>query len=158
MTHATVHYMDAYTFTVEFPYRPSLKEAIASMSGANWNKASKRWHVPIARLGDVVKLFYPNVTLDYAVLVVRDEQMQRVLRQYMNCGVRFSVVGGKVACDHEVLNNWFMQNSSSLWVAALTNAKRESSNDIPKLPTGLDARHDRVRVEGVARDSANPPR
>lgn len=119
MMWATIHYVDASTMAVEFPFEAARKAAIGAMSGATWDKTSKRWKLPVQRLGDTVKLFWPNVTIDYEVLRARDEQIKRFMRQYMACGVRFNIVGGKVRCDHELLDNWLQQHGTSLHVQAL---------------------------------------
>lgn len=119
MTWATIHYLTDSTMAVEFPFSQRHKTAIAQMTGAEFDGATKRWDVPVARLGDVVKLFWPNVTIDYAVLCARDEQLQAMFRGYRDMGVRFDVVAGKVVCDHAMLNDWFAEHSTALHVNAL---------------------------------------
>jgi len=52
MTHATIYHVSATTMAVEFDYDKDLKEAIAAMVGSEWDKPSKRWLLPISRLGD----------------------------------------------------------------------------------------------------------
>lgn len=119
MTWATIHYLTETTMAVEFGYAERQKEAIAAMPGAEWDKPSKRWLVPVARLGEIVKLFAYNVTLDYNVLRERDRQLKRLLQGYVNLGIRFDVAGGKVVCDHQILNEWFATNTTPLHVNAL---------------------------------------
>lgn len=118
-THATIYHIDAGTMAVEFTYDKTLKEAVATMIGAEWDRATKRWLLPVARLGDVVKLFWPNVTLDYDVLRARDEQLKRMFRQWQALDVRFWIEQGKVRCDHALLNEWFAANGTKLHTVAL---------------------------------------
>lgn len=127
MTWATIHYLDSATMAVEFPYSQYHKDAISGISGAEFDKATKRWVVTVARLGDVVRLFWPNVTIDYAVLCARDEQLQAMFRGYMNTGVRFDVHGGEVVCDHALLNEWFAAHSTVLHVNALKAVQSSDS-------------------------------
>lgn len=126
---ATIHYVDATTMAVEFPFEAARKAAIGAMSGATWDKTSSRWKLPVQRLGDTVKLFWPNVTIDYEVLRARDEQIKRLIRQYMACGVRFNIVGGKVRCDHELLDNWLQKHGTSLHVQAHEEVSSETRNE-----------------------------
>lgn len=119
MTWATIHYISDSTIAVEFGYAERQKDAIKRMAGAEWDKSGKRWLVPLGKLGDVVKLFFPSVTLDYAVLRARDEQMIRMFEGYMAMGIRFDVVGGKVVSDHALLNEWFATHGTALHVNAL---------------------------------------
>lgn len=124
MTWATIHYLSESTMAVEFGYAERQKNAIAAMPGAEWDKSSKRWLVPVARLGEIVKLFWPLVTIDYMVLRARDHALVRMFAGYMAMGVRFDVSNGKVVCDHAVLNEWFAANSTVLHVNALQTAQR----------------------------------
>lgn len=119
MTHATIHHINAETMAVEFDYNKDLKDTIAAMIGSDWDKPNKRWLLPIARLGDVVKLFWPNVTLDYDVLRARDEQLKRMFRQWQTLGVQFWLEQGKVQCSHALLNEWFATNGNKLHAVAL---------------------------------------
>lgn len=119
MTWATIHYISDSTIAVEFGYAETQKDAIKRMAGAEWDKSGKRWLVPLGKLGDVVKLFFPNVTLDYRVMRARDEQMIRMFAGYRAMGVRFDVVGGKVVSDHALLNEWFATHGTALHVNAL---------------------------------------
>lgn len=125
MTHATIHHINASTMAIEFAYDKDLKEAIAAMLGSDWDKPTKRWLLPVARLGDVVRLFWPNVTLDYDVLRSRDEQLKRMFRQYQQSGVRFWLDDGRVHCDHALLNEWFAANGNKLHAAALEAVQAE---------------------------------
>lgn len=122
MTWATIHYQSESTMAVEFGYAERQKNAIKEMTGAEWDKPSKRWFLPVARLGEIVKLFWPSVTLDYDVLRARDHALVRMFAGYMAMGVRFDVAAGKVVCDHAVLNEWFAANSTVLHVNALALA------------------------------------
>lgn len=124
MTWATIHHIDGHLMAVDFAYSKRHKDAVAALTGAEWHKATKRWNLPVAALGDVVRIFWPNVTIDYAVLSARDEQIQRMFQQYMVMGIRFDVSAGKVVCDHPVLNEWFFDNSTTLHVSALSDAKK----------------------------------
>lgn len=145
MIWTTIYYMTDSTMAVEFAFDRRYKDAIAQMTGAEFDGATKRWFVPVARLGDVVKLFWPNVTIDYAVLRARDEQLTRMFRQYMAMGMRFYVVDGKVVCDHALLNDWFAAHSTALHVNALlvvlqsSDIKKEAPN--PTERPRIDAKH-----------------
>lgn len=118
-THATIHHINAEIMAVEFDYNKDLKDAIAAMIGSDWDKPNKRWLLPIARLGDVVKLFWPNVTLDYDVLRARDEQLKRMFRQWQALGVNFRIEQGKVRCSHFLLDEWFAAHGTKLHTVAL---------------------------------------
>lgn len=150
MTWATIHYLTDSTMAVEFPFSQRHKTAIAQMTGAEFDGATKRWDVPVARLGDVVTFFWPNVTIDYAVLRARDEQLQAMFRGYRDMGVRFDVVGGKVVCDHAVLNDWFAAHSMALHVNALLVVLQSSDikKEAPK-PT------ERPRIDAKRQDGQN---
>lgn len=146
MTWATIHYVTESTMAVEFVFAKRQKDAIAAMPGAEWDKSTLRWLVPVARLGDVAKLFWPSVTFDYRVLRARDHALVRMFAGYMAMGVRFAVSNGKVVCDHAVLNEWFATNATVLHVNALavalkTNPKgTESPVAHPRsYPTPIDA-------------------
>lgn len=123
MTWATIHYVTESTMAVEFGFAERQKNAIKEMTGAEWDKSSKRWLVPVARLGEVVKLFWPELTLDYMVLRARDQALARMFAGYMAMGVRFDVSNGKVVCDHAVLNEWLAANATVLHVNALPPAQ-----------------------------------
>ena len=123
MTWATIHYVTESTMAVEFVFAKRQTDAIAAMPGAEWDKSTLRWLVPVARLGDVAKLFWPSVTFDYRVLRARDHALVRMFAGYMAMGVRFDVSNGKVVCDHAVLNEWFAANSTVLHVNALQTAQ-----------------------------------
>ena len=119
MTHATIHHIDSVQMAVEFAFDAAKKDAVAAMIGATWDKPATRWSLPVARLGDVVKLFWPDVTIDYAVLVARDEQLRRMFRQYRAAGVAFSIENGGVRCDNAALDACFLAKSTAMHVAAL---------------------------------------
>ena len=123
MTWATIHYVTESTMAVEFVFAKRQTDAIAAMPGAEWDKSTLRWLVPVARLGDVAKLFWPSVTFDYRVLRARDHALVRMFAGYMAMGVRFDVSNGKVVCDHAALNEWFAANSTVLHVNALQTAQ-----------------------------------
>lgn len=155
MTWATIHYLDSATMAVEFPYSQRHKDAVVCMSGAEFDKVSSRWAVSVARLGDVVKLFWPNVTIDYAVLCARDEQLQAMFRGYMAMGVRFDVHGGKVVCDHALLNEWFAANSNALHINALMAVQLSDSKKAPCEATGrpVAVQTAQVSIEAAKNDS-----
>ena len=124
--HATIHYIDSTTLAVAFDYDATKKEAVAALTGAQWQKTTKRWLLPVARLGDVVKLFWPDVSIDYDVLCARDEQLRRMFRQYQACGVTFAVEAGRVTCDHYILNGWFLAHGNALHAQALQYVLNEA--------------------------------
>lgn len=77
---------------------------ITKIPGREFIKRGNRWTVPLSRLWDVLRAVgSQNVSIDYAVLVARDEQLQRMIRQYATCGVRIWNDGGKVATDNDCL-------------------------------------------------------
>lgn len=134
MTWATIHYVSDSTIAVEFGYAETQKDAIKRMAGAEWDKSGKRWLVPLGKLGDVVKLFFPSVTLDYAVLRARDEQMIRMFEGYMAMGIRFDVAGGKVVCDNPLINEHLSASSTALHVNALQAAQRRMTCEETERP------------------------
>lgn len=125
MTHATIRHIDSGTMSVEFVFDKELKDAVAGITGATWQKKSKLWIVPVAALGQVVKLFWPDVSIDYDVLRDRDEQLRRMFRQYRQLGVRFWIDGNKVACDNTALNDYFAAHTTVLHVQALEHVLAE---------------------------------
>jgi len=124
MTWATIHYVTESTMAVEFVFAKRQTDAIAAMPGAEWDKSTLRWLVPVARLGDVAKLFWPSVTFDYRVLRARDHALVRMFAGYMAMGVRFDVAGDKVVCDQPLLNEWFATNATVLHVNASHDAQK----------------------------------
>lgn len=156
MTWATIHYVSDSTIAVEFGYAETQKDAIKRMAGAEWDKSGKRWLVPLGKLGDVVKLFFPSVTLDYAVLRARDEQMIRMFEGYMAMGIRFDVAGGKVVSDHALLNEWFKDHGTALHVNALMTCEAsgwpriDSERQIDQIDVSaqkIESRPDSVAVQ-----------
>lgn len=156
MTWATIHYVSDSTIAVEFGYAETQKDAIKRMAGAEWDKSGKRWLVPLGKLGDVVKLFFPNVTLDYRVMRARDEQMIRMFAGYRAMGVRFDVVGGKVVSDHALLNEWFKDHGTALHVNALMTCEAsgwpriDSERQIDQIDVSaqkIESRPDSVAVQ-----------
>lgn len=62
------------------------------------------WRLPLNALQSAIRAVgVKNVSLDYDVLKARDEQLQRVMRQYSNVGVRIWNQDGKLATDNETL-------------------------------------------------------
>lgn len=125
MTYATIRYIDSGTMAVEFPFDATLKDAIAGITGATWQKKEKQWIVPVASLGQIVKLFWPDVSIDYDVLRARDEQLRRMFRQYQSMGVRFWIDGNNVACDNMALSSYFATHSTVLHAQALEHVLAE---------------------------------
>lgn len=149
MTWATIHYVNETTMAVEFGYAERQKDAIAAMTGAEWDKSSRRWLVPVGRLGEVSKLFFPNLTFDYRVLRARDHALIRMFENYMAMGVRFAVVAGKVACDQPLLNEWFASNSTVLHVNALLSAtdnKKMTSEATERPRIDVLSQNDQIHV------------
>lgn len=144
MTWATIHYVNETTMAVEFGYAERQKEAIAAMTGAEWDSDTRRWLVPLGRLGDVARLFFPNLTFDYRVLRARDHALVRVFENYMAMGVRFDVAANKVVCDQPLLNQWFAANSTELHVNALRIAQERTTD--PKKTTCESTERPRIDV------------
>ena len=130
MTHATIYYIDPSLMAVEFEFDATKKNSVARLVGAQWQKETGRWAVPVARLGDVVRIFFPDVTIDYDVLRARDEQLRRMFRQYRTMGVVFALTDGKVTCDHAVLNSWFAANANVLHAQALAHVLSEDAKPV----------------------------
>lgn len=119
MSWATITLYGSNTVAVRFaPYHVAVKNRLKALA-ERWDSTQKRWLVPLHRLSDVVGIFWPQVTLDYAVLVARDQALRQMLAGYMAMGIQFDVVHDKVVCDHAVLNAWFAQHSTALHVQAL---------------------------------------
>ena len=146
MTHATIYYIDPSLMAVEFEFDATKKNAVARLVGAQWQKENGRWNVPVARLGDVVRIFFPDVTIDYEVLRARDEQLRRMFRQYRTMGVVFALTDGKVTCDHAVLNSWFAANANVLHAQALAHVLSEDAKPvvIPPLSSAPAPAEDRM--------------
>jgi hypothetical protein len=65
---------------------------------------NESWTLPLNALQSAIRAIgVKNVSLDYDVLKARDEQLQRVVRQYINVGVRIWNDGGKLATDNATL-------------------------------------------------------
>jgi len=135
MTHVTIHYLDTTTMALDFPFDADKKAAVAAIVGATWDKKPKRWNVPLARLGDVVKLFWPDVSIDYGVLVARDEQLKRMFRQYIAAGVRFAARDGAIWCDNDILCTYMQKVGTALHVQALTMVLAEPARVQPAMVT-----------------------
>jgi len=139
MTWATIHYQSESTMAVEFGFAERQKDAIKAMTGAEWDKSSKRWLVPVARLGDVVKLFWPELSIDYMVLRARDQALVRMFEGYVAMGVRFDVNNGKVVCDQPLLNEWLAANATVLHVNALHVALNTKKSTVKSMEAAVVA-------------------
>lgn len=84
------------TIRLEFPYNPDAVAFVKALPGAEWDKPSKTWAVPLFHLGRIVARYARIVEIDYDVLAARDDLWRRWVEQYNACGVRFELVGGAV--------------------------------------------------------------
>ena len=57
MTAVTIFLHDEYTLRISFPYSQTAVDAVKTIDGATWDKASKTWRAPLAKLDAVLRAF-----------------------------------------------------------------------------------------------------
>lgn len=57
MTTTTIFLHDAATLRISFPYSQTAVDAMNTVDGATWDKASKTWRAPLAKLDAVLRVF-----------------------------------------------------------------------------------------------------
>ncbi len=57
MTAVTIFLHDEYTLRISFPYSQTAVDAVKTVDGATWDKASKTWRAPLAKLDAVLRAF-----------------------------------------------------------------------------------------------------
>lgn len=57
MMGVTIFLQDAATLRVSFPYSQTAVDAMKTVNGATWDKASKTWRAPVAKLDAVLRVF-----------------------------------------------------------------------------------------------------
>ena len=62
MTSVTIFLHDEYTLRISFPYSQTAVDAMKTVDGATWDKASKTWRAPVAMLDKVLRVF-PDAAL-----------------------------------------------------------------------------------------------
>ena len=62
MTGTTIFLQDSATLRISFPYSQTAVDAMKTVEGATWDKASKTWRAPIAMLDKVLRVF-PDAAL-----------------------------------------------------------------------------------------------
>lgn len=53
----TIFLHDEYTLRISFPYSQTAVDAVKTVDGATWDKASKTWRAPLAKLDAVLRAF-----------------------------------------------------------------------------------------------------
>ena len=66
MIGTTIFLHDEGTLRISFPYSQTAVDAMKSIDGATWDKASKTWRAPIAKLDAVLRVF-PDAALAHEV-------------------------------------------------------------------------------------------
>jgi len=84
------------TIRLAFPYNPTVVAFVKALTGAEWDKESKTWTVPLCHLGRIVGEYLRTVEVEYEVFVARDEMWRRWVEQHNACGVRFEMSGATV--------------------------------------------------------------
>ena len=62
MTGTTIFLHDEGTLRISFPYSQTAVDAMKTVDGATWDKASKTWRAPVAKLDAVLRAF-PDAAL-----------------------------------------------------------------------------------------------
>ena len=62
MTGTTIFLHDAATLRISFPYSQTAVDAMKTVEGATWDKASKTWRAPLGALDKVLRVF-PDAAL-----------------------------------------------------------------------------------------------
>ena len=62
MTGTTIFLHDAATLRISFPYSAASVDAMKTVDGATWDKASKTWRAPLGALDKVLRVF-PDAAL-----------------------------------------------------------------------------------------------
>ena len=62
MTTTTIFLHDAATLRISFPYSQTAVDAMNTVDGATWDKASKTWRAPLGALDKVLRVF-PDAAL-----------------------------------------------------------------------------------------------
>jgi len=62
MTGVTIFLHDEGTLRISFPYSQTAVDAMKTVDGATWDKASKTWRAPVAKLDAVLRVF-PDAAL-----------------------------------------------------------------------------------------------
>ncbi len=122
---ALIEYVDNNVFSLKYKPYDEKRDALEQIHGIINKRVEKRWIVPIQILGDVAKIFSPHFSIDYRVMRDRDRALVKMFYGYMCCSVKFKVTGGKVTCDHKVLNEYFAENSNMLHVIAMREAQQK---------------------------------
>ncbi len=113
---AAIVYQDERSVAVYFQYDPARKESVKALYGTQWSKSQRCWLVPLARLGELMKIFMPYVEIDYEVLCARDRQIARMFRQYRVMGVVFWEVNGRLRSNNAQLDEYYAKRGTALHV------------------------------------------
>lgn len=88
--------IDQRTMRLAFNYIPATVAFVKALPGAEWDKPSKTWAVPLCHLGRIVQRYLRTVEIDYDVFVAREALWRRWVEQHNRCGVRFALDGSAV--------------------------------------------------------------
>ena len=97
MTGTTIFLHDAATLRVSFPYSQTAVDAIKTVDGATWDKASKTWRAPLAKLDAVLRVF-PDSALAPEVALAGPTKLpiQHFAETCAAAGVTLTVNGAQV--------------------------------------------------------------
>ena len=83
---------------------PAIGKQLGTIPNREYVRKGHKWIIPLSRIGDVYRLCgVVNVSIDYAVLEARDEQLRRMVADYARCGIRIWMRGGELVTDNETL-------------------------------------------------------
>ena len=97
MTGTTIFLHDEYTLRVSFPYSQTAVDAMKTVDGATWDKASKTWRAPLGALDKVLRVF-PDAALAPEVALAGPPilPIQHFAETCVAAGVTLTVNGAQV--------------------------------------------------------------
>ena len=93
----TIFLHDEYTLRVSFPYSQTAVDAMKTVDGATWDKASKTWRAPLGALDKVLRVF-PDAALAPEVALAGPPilPIQHFAETCVAAGVTLTVNGAQV--------------------------------------------------------------
>ena len=97
MTAVTIFLHDEGTLRISFPYSQTAVDAMKTVDGATWDKASKTWRAPLAKLDAVLRVF-PDSALAPEVALAGPTKLpiQNFAETCAAAGVTLTVNGAQV--------------------------------------------------------------
>ena len=97
MTGTTIFLHDEGTLRISFPYSQANVDAMKTVDGATWDKASKTWKAPIAKLDAVLRVF-PGAAMAPEVALAGPAKLpiQHFAETCAAAGVTLTVNGAQV--------------------------------------------------------------